>query len=72
MQGAALIMEKFKRMMQNSSGTQSGSENQTAIPGIGGNTPIKSDKGKSPGFNQVFLMPAFNPVSNIYCFPVVQ
>ena len=53
-QGAALIMEKFQRMIQENSSKHSESHDEGGIPGLGFELPSKMDnKGKSPGFNQV-------------------
>ena len=58
-QGAALIMEKFQRMIQGNSSKHVEVRNESNIPGFGFELPSKVDsKGKSPGFNQV---------SSVYC-----
>lgn len=53
-QGAALIMQKFQRMIQENSIKPAENQNVGGIPGLGFEALPKSEtKGKSPGFNQV-------------------
>lgn len=50
-------MEKFQRMIQENSTKHSESREESGIPGLGFELPGKSEnKGKSPGFNQVFML----------------
>ena len=56
-QGAALIMEKFQRMIQENSTKHPESRDDSGIPGLGFELSAKGEsKGKSPGFNQVLIL----------------